>query len=125
MHVHCLNLTTLLAIELCVGPVLWATSRLMASQFPHRGLQELGVHGHLFVNGGNLSLLSGTGRSIHQVVTEDFAKRWRWTVVSLQCLWFRHDTMCCMNYCKTPTLIRLAFPPTLPTLGDATTQAAL
>lgn len=54
-------------------------------QFPHRGLQDLGIHGHLFVNGGNLSLLSGTGRSIHQVVSEDFTKRWRWTAVSLSC----------------------------------------
>lgn len=51
-------------------------------QFPHRGMQALGIHGHLFVNGGNLSLLSGTGRSIHQVVSEDFTKRWRWTAVS-------------------------------------------
>jgi len=51
-------------------------------QFPSKGLQEAGIHGHLFVNGGNLSLLSGTSRSIKQAVTEDFIRSWRWSVVS-------------------------------------------
>lgn len=52
-------------------------------QFPSKNLQEAGIHGHFFVNGGNLSLLSGGGRSIKQAVTEDFLRKWRWTVVSL------------------------------------------
>ena len=52
-----------------------------ALQFPSRNLQEAGVHGHFFVNGGNLSLLSGTNRSIQQTVSEDFVRNWRWTTV--------------------------------------------
>ena len=50
-------------------------------QFPSRGLQEAGIHGHFFVNGGNLSLLSGTGKSLKQSVTQDFAQSWRWSAV--------------------------------------------
>ena len=56
-------------------------------QFPHKGMQALGIHGHVFVNGGNLSLFSGTNRTLHQIVSEDFTQRWRWTAV-------RHSTCC-------------------------------
>ena len=50
-------------------------------QFPSQTMQEAGIHGHFFVNGGNLSLLSGTGRSMKQAVTEDFMQSWRWSTV--------------------------------------------
>ena len=55
-------------------------------QFPSQSLQEAGIHGHFFVNGGNLSLLSGTGRSMKQAVTDDFMQSWRWSAVCRQLL---------------------------------------
>lgn len=54
---------------------------MIVLQFPSHSLQEAGIHGHFFVNGGTLSLLSGTGRSVQQVVTDDFMRSWRWTAV--------------------------------------------
>lgn len=63
-----------------LGGDLYATVlAALRFQFPSRNLQEAGVHGHFFINGGNLSLLSGTNRSIQQTVTEDFLRNWRWT----------------------------------------------
>ncbi|KAL3152135.1 hypothetical protein ABBQ32_001233 [Trebouxia sp. C0010 RCD-2024] len=63
-----------------LGGDLYATVlAALRFQFPSRSLQEAGIHGHFFVNGGSLSLLSGTGRSLKQAVTEDFMRSWRWT----------------------------------------------
>ena len=62
-------------------------------QFPSQSLQEAGIHGHFFVNGGTLSLLSGTGRSIQQAVTDDFMRSWRWTAVC--CTPCYLQSLCC------------------------------
>ena len=91
-----------------------AASPHVLLQFPHRGLQDLGIHGHLFVNGGNLSLLSGTGRSIHQVVSEDFTKRWRWTAVRFSCH-FRVMQSSVPKLCVKLVLIRHALPVVITT----------
>lgn len=65
----------------------FVSALIVLLQFPHKGMQALGIHGHVFVNGGNLSLFSGTNRTLHQIVSEDFTQRWRWTAV-------RHSTCC-------------------------------
>lgn len=64
-----------------LGGDLYATVlAALRFEFPSKGLQEAGIHGHLFVNGGSLSLLSGTSRSMKQAVTQDFVTSWRWSV---------------------------------------------
>ena len=70
-------------VHMKVLPLSCAThiSVVALLQFPSQSLQEAGIHGHFFVNGGSLSLLSGTGRSVKQAVTDDFMQSWRWTAV--------------------------------------------
>ncbi len=41
---------------------------------------QAGVHGHLFLNGGNLVALSGEGHSLHSA-WRDFTTAFRWTMV--------------------------------------------
>jgi outer membrane protein assembly factor BamA len=47
---------------------------------PHTTLQAIGMRGHVFVNGGNAELLSGTGRTFRECALE-FASRFRWSLV--------------------------------------------
>lgn len=49
---------------------------------------QAGIHGHVFVNGGNLVGLSGGGRSGLRSAWRDFSTSFRWSIVSVHaCLW--------------------------------------
>ncbi|PNW83153.1 hypothetical protein CHLRE_06g308900v5 [Chlamydomonas reinhardtii] len=47
-------------------------------QLPHPALKLLRLHGHAFVNGGNVIQLAGTGRSPSELLSE-FGSSWRWS----------------------------------------------
>ncbi|KAG2436096.1 hypothetical protein HYH02_011607 [Chlamydomonas schloesseri] len=47
-------------------------------QLPHPALKLLRLHGHAFVNGGNVIQLAGTGRSPSELLSE-WGGSWRWS----------------------------------------------
>ncbi|KAG2426304.1 hypothetical protein HXX76_013061 [Chlamydomonas incerta] len=47
-------------------------------QLPHPALKLLRLHGHAFVNGGNVIQLAGAGRSPAELLSE-FGSSWRWS----------------------------------------------
>lgn len=58
-------------------------SVLAAINFPSPvpAMRAAGMHGHVFLNGGNCLLLGGSGRSLHEC-WQDFTSTFRWSVVS-------------------------------------------
>ena len=62
-----------------------AGARLRArpcAQLPFEAPRALGIHGHVFVNGGSAELLAGTGRPMREAAHE-FVRAFRWTAVRL------------------------------------------
>ena len=63
------------------GDVFCSVLAALNFQLPHEGLRATGCHGQLFVNGGTIAALSGTGRGLQQCVHE-LVTSFRWSVVS-------------------------------------------
>jgi hypothetical protein len=61
-----------------------ALSVLAAVNFPSPlpAMRAAGMHGHVFLNGGNVMLLGGSGRSLRDC-WQDFTASFRWSVVSV------------------------------------------
>jgi len=62
-----------------------AGARLRArpcAQLPFEAPRALGIHGHVFVNGGSAELLAGTGRPMREAAHE-LLRGFRWTAVRL------------------------------------------
>lgn len=52
----------------------------MRPQLPFEAPRAMGLHGHVFVNGGSVELLTGTGRTLRQGA-RDFLQSFRWSAV--------------------------------------------
>ena len=52
----------------------------MRLQLPFEAPRALGLHGHVFLNGGSVELLTGTGRTLRQGAA-DFLQGFRWSAV--------------------------------------------
>jgi len=51
-------------------------------RLPHKGLDAAGMHGHVFLNGGNLISLSGMPRRGPSTAVSELASNFRWSAVS-------------------------------------------
>lgn len=58
-------------------------SLLAAINFPSPvpAMRAAGMHGHVFLNGGNMALLGGTGKGLRES-WQEFATTFRWSIVS-------------------------------------------
>lgn len=51
-------------------------------RLPHEGLDAAGMHGHVFLNGGNLVSISGPERPAASAAFSQLATNFRWSAVS-------------------------------------------
>ena len=66
----------------------------MRPQLPFEAPRALGLHGHVFLNGGSVELLSGTGRTLRQGAA-DFLQSFRWSAVHTPTP--LHTTLCSVH----------------------------
>ena len=71
--------------------------RTLLPQLPFEAPRALGLHGHAFVNGGSVELLTGTDRTLRQGA-RDFLQSFRWSAVRPEVpleLGWRFSGRCC------------------------------
>ena len=64
------------------GDLLFSLLVQLRFPLPVPAMQAAGMYGHVFVNGGNLVQLSGTGSPLEQSF-QNFAKNLRWSAVRI------------------------------------------
>ena len=68
------------ALNACAQYWPFSECRVVRPQLPFEAPRALGLHGHVFVNGGSVELLTGTGRTLRQGAS-DFLRSFRWSAV--------------------------------------------
>ncbi|KAI7844949.1 hypothetical protein COHA_001596 [Chlorella ohadii] len=65
------------------GDLMCSLMAALNFPLPSDAMRAAGIHGHVFINGGNLVGLSGGGRSGLRSAWRDFSTSFRWSIVSM------------------------------------------